>query len=55
LKNGLLVIPNQVKDIELVDRNRFFATLRMTNYVLPARPGTGRMPVLPGEIFEHRL
>ena len=31
MKNGLFVILNEVKDIELIKNTRFFASLRMTN------------------------
>ena len=33
LKNVFSVILNEVKDLYLVEKNRFFATLRMTNMV----------------------
>ncbi len=31
LKTGFFVILNEVKDLELINMNRFFAALRMTN------------------------
>jgi hypothetical protein len=31
LKNVIIVILNKVKDIDLVEKDRFFATLRMRN------------------------
>jgi hypothetical protein len=34
LKNGFFVILNKVKDLELINMTRFFASLRMTNFQL---------------------